>query len=277
MIFDILTIFPAMFESPLRESIMGKAIERGLVKARLHNIRDYATDKHQMTDDRPFGGGEGMVMKPEPIVSALDELKREEPKPWVVLLSPQGRMFSQELAWQLSRLDRLVLICGRYEGVDERVGAHFTDDVVSIGDYVLTGGELAAMVVIDAVTRLIAGVLGNEASASAESFAEPLLEYPQYTRPQEFHGYRGPDVLLSGHHELIHRWRRGQALLRTKLHRPDLFARFNPTPDDLKLLRAAEEESFKERSGKNEEVSDVQKSDSALCSSGALPCFESKG
>ena len=277
MIFDILTIFPAMFESPLRESILGKAIERGLVKARLHNIRDYATDKHQMTDDRPFGGGEGMVMKPEPIVSALEDLKREGPRPWVVLLSPQGRMFNQEIAWELSRRERLALICGRYEGVDERVRIHFTDDVISIGDYVLTGGELAAMVVVDGVTRLIAGVLGNEASASVESFAEPLLEYPQYTRPQDFRGYRVPDVLLSGHHELINRWRRGQALLRTKLHRPDLFARFKPTPDDLNLLFTAEEEALRERSGRDEEISDVQQSDSALCGPGALPCSESKG
>jgi tRNA (guanine37-N1)-methyltransferase len=277
MIFDILTIFPGMFESPLRESIMGKAIERGLVKARLYNIRDYATDKHQMTDDRPFGGGEGMVMKPEPIVSALDELKREEPKPWVVLLSPQGRLFSQDVAWQLSRMERLVLICGRYEGVDERVADHFTDDVISIGDYVLTGGELAAMVVIDAVTRLIPGVLGNEASASVESFAEPLLEYPQYTRPREFQGHRVPDVLLSGNHEVIHRWRRGQALLRTKLHRPDLFARLKPAPDDLKLLKAAEEAFFKDQSGRSEDIFDVHESSSTLCGSGALPCFESKG
>lgn len=277
MIFDILTIFPGMFESPLHESILGKAIERGLIEARTHNIRNWATDKHQMTDDRPFGGGEGMVMKPEPLVSALDELKLEEPEPWVVLLSPQGRVFTQELAWQLSRLPRLILICGRYEGVDERVAEHFANDCISIGDYVLTGGELAAMVVLDAVTRLIPGVLGNEASASAESFTEPLLEYPQYTRPQEFRGHRVPDVLLSGHHEVIQRWRRGQALLRTKLHRPDLFARLHPTPDDLKLLRVAEEESFKERSGRNEEISDGSKCDSALCGSGALPCFESKG
>jgi len=258
MIFDILTIFPGMFESPLHESILGKAIERGCIKARVHNIRDYAVDKHQMTDDRPFGGGEGMVMKPEPIVSALDELKQEEPEPRVVLLSPQGRLFNQELAWQLSRLPRLILICGRYEGVDERVATRFTDDMISIGDYVLTGGELAAMVVIDAITRLIPGVLGNESSASVESFAEPLLEYPQYTRPQEFRGYRVPAVLLSGHHEVIQRWRRGEALLRTKMRRPDLFARLHPSSEDLKLLDAAEEAYSKEYSERNEENIDAQ-------------------
>lgn len=266
-----------MFESPLRESIMGKAVERGFVEARILNIRDYATDKHQMTDDRPFGGGEGMVMKPEPIVGALEDLKREGPRPHVVLLSPQGRLFSQEMAWQLSRLPRVAFICGRYEGVDERIAAHYVDDLVSIGDYVLTGGELAAMVIIDAVTRLIPGVLGNESSASVESFAEPLLEFPQYTRPREFRNYPVPDILLSGNHEAIGRWRRGQALLRTRMRRPDLFARFNPTPADLKLLCAAEEEFLKERAGRSEEVSDVEQSDTALCGPGALSRFESKG
>lgn len=254
MIFDILTIFPGMFESPLRESILGKACERGILTARLHNIRDHAVDRHQMTDDRPFGGGEGMVMKPEPIVSALDDLRGEAPEPWVVLLSPQGRLFGQEIAWDLSRRPRVILICGRYEGVDERVADHFIDDLISLGDYVLTGGELAAMVLVDAVTRLIPGVLGNEASASAESFAEPLLEHPQYTRPQIFRGHRVPEILLSGHHEAIQQWRRGQSLLRTKLRRPDLFARLHLTPEDGKLLRGAEEELVTQRPGGSEEA-----------------------
>jgi tRNA (guanine37-N1)-methyltransferase len=240
MIFDILTIFPEIFTSPLQESILGKARDRGLIDVRLHNIRDYATDKHQMTDDRPFGGGEGMVMKPEPIVHALEAVKAEEPAPRVLLLSPQGRLFTQELARELSRMPRLILICGRYEGVDERVAAQFADDEVSIGDYVLTGGEFAAMVMVDAITRLIPGVLGNDASAGADSFVEPLLEYPQYTRPQEFRGLKVPDVLLSGHHAVIHRWRRGQALARTRRRRPDLFARLTLTPEDLKLLSEAE-------------------------------------
>jgi tRNA (guanine37-N1)-methyltransferase len=242
MIFEILTLFPGMFVSPLGESILGKARERGLIQVRVHNIRDYATDKHQITDDRPFGGGEGMVMKPEPIVRLLDSLRREEPPPWVVLLSPQGRPFEQECAWRWSTRPRLVLICGRYEGVDERVAEHFADEEISLGDYVLTGGELPAMVVLDAVTRLVPGVLGNAASATTESFVELVLEYPQYTRPREFRGYQVPEILLSGDHAAIHRWRRGQALLRTRLRRPDLFARLELTPQDGKLLRQAEDE-----------------------------------
>jgi tRNA (guanine37-N1)-methyltransferase len=240
MIFDVLTLFPSMFSAPLDESILGKASERGLIQIQLHSIRDYAVDKHQITDDRPFGGGEGMVMKPEPIMKALDQLREKPPQPRVLLLSPQGRLFNQELAWVLSRMQRLVLICGRYEGVDERVALHAADDEISIGDYVLTGGELAAMVVIDAVSRLIPGVVGNAASIESDTFAEPVLEYPQYTRPQEWRGYRVPDVLLSGNHQAIKEWRRGQALLRTKLRRPDLFARLQLSPSDLELLRAAE-------------------------------------
>jgi tRNA (guanine37-N1)-methyltransferase len=243
MIFEILTLFPGMFESPLRESIVGKAQERGLIYIRVHNIRDYATDKHQVTDDRPFGGGEGMVMKPEPIVRLLDTLRTEEPQPWVVLLSPQGRVFQQECAWRWSTLPRLALICGRYEGVDERVAEVFTDEQISLGDYVLTGGELAAMVVVDAVTRLLPGVLGNAASPRVESFSEPVLEFPQYTRPRDFRGHRVPEVLLSGDHEAIQRWRRGEALLRTKLRRPDLFARLELTQQDSKLLHQAEKKS----------------------------------
>lgn len=242
MIFEILTLFPGMFVSPLRESILGKARERGLIQVRVHNIRDYATDKHQITDDRPFGGGEGMVMKPEPIVRLLDALKTEEPPPWVVLLSPQGHVFQQECAGRWSTLPRLVLVCGRYEGVDERVAEHFADEEVSLGDYVLTGGELPAMVILDAVTRLLPDVLGNAASVATESFVEPVLEYPQYTRPREFRGHRVPGILLSGDHAAIQRWRRGQALLRTRLRRPDLFARLELAPLDVKLLRQAEEE-----------------------------------
>lgn len=240
MIFDILTLFPAMFESPLRESILGKAAERGFIRVRVYNIRDYTTDKHLMADDRPFGGGEGMVMKPEPIVRALEELDREQPPARKVLLSPQGRLFNQEIARELSLVPRLVLVCGRYEGVDERIAEHYVDEEISVGDYILTGGELAAMIVLDAVTRLIPGVLGNDASAQSESFVGHILEYPQYTRPQEFRGYRVPDILLSGHHEAIHKWRRGQALLRTKLRRPDLFARLELTGEDLHLLHSAE-------------------------------------
>lgn len=241
MIFDILTLFPRMFDSPMGESILGKAVDRGLIQVRVHNIRDWATDKHQITDDRPFGGGEGMVMKPEPIVGALDDLVESRPAPRVLLLTPQGRLFTQEIARALSAVPRLILICGRYEGVDERVGQYFADDQISVGDFVLSGGELAAMIVVDAVARLVPGVLGNAASPGRESFTEGLLEYPQYTRPQEYRGYRVPDVLLSGHHDVIEKWRRGQALLRTRTRRPDLFDRFSPTREDLKLLREAEE------------------------------------
>jgi tRNA (guanine37-N1)-methyltransferase len=249
MIFDILTLFPAMFDSPLRESILGKALERRLITVRLHNIRDHATDKHQVTDDRPFGGGEGMVMKPEPIVAALDGLRAAGPEPRVVLLSPQGRLFHQDIARALSLLPRVVLICGRYEGVDERVARHFVDEEISVGDYILTGGELAAMVVVDAVARLIPGVLGNVASAHRESFHEPLLDYPQYTRPQHFRGLEVPRVLLSGNHQAIHRWRRGQMLLRTQRRRPDLFARLRLSGEDQELLRIAAEEWAEEASG----------------------------
>ena len=241
MVFDILTIFPDMFTSPLNESILGKGRERGLINVRVHNIRDFAKDKHQMTDDRPFGGGEGMVMKPEPIVEALEHLAEDGPEPHVALLSPQGGLFNQAVARRLSALPRLVLICGRYEGVDERVAEHFVDEEICIGDYVLTGGEFSALVVLDAVARLIPGVLGNAASVETESFVEPLLEYPQYTRPQDFRGHKTPEVLLSGHHEAIERWRRGQALLRTKQRRPDLFARLELSKDDLGLLHQAEE------------------------------------
>lgn len=242
MIFDILTIFPAMFDSPLGESIVGKARERGLVQVRLHNIRDYAMDKHQMTDDRPFGGGEGMVMKPEPIVAALRAVENDGPPARTILLSPQGRLFNQEVARELSLLPRIVLICGRYEGVDERVAAQYTDEQISIGDYILTGGELAAMILVDALTRLIPGALGNIDSALTDSFSEPVLEYPQYTRPQIFEGQGVPEVLLSGNHELIRRWRRGHALLRTQMRRPDLFARLNLSFEDIALLEAAREE-----------------------------------
>ncbi len=245
MVFEILTIFPAMFESPLDESILGKARERGLIDVRMHNIRDYALDKHQMTDDRPFGGGEGMVMKPEPIVAALAAVKDDGPPARTILLTPQGRLFTQEIARELSGLSRLILVCGRYEGVDERVAEHFTDDQLSVGDYILTGGELAAMIVVDAVTRLLPGALGNADSACADSFSEPVLEFPQYTRPQDFGGLAVPRVLLSGNHEVIRQWRRGQALLRTKIRRPDLFARLELSDQDLALLEAAAEEARK--------------------------------
>jgi tRNA (guanine37-N1)-methyltransferase len=265
-----------MFESPLSESIVGKGQERGLIRIRVHNIRDFAKDKHQITDDRPFGGGEGMVMKPEPIVDALDRLREEGPAPRTVLLTPQGRLFNQTVARRFSELPRLILICGRYEGVDERVAEHFVDDQISVGDFILTGGELGAMIVVDAVARLIPGVLGNAASAETESFVEHALEYPQYTRPQEFRGFKAPEVLLSGHHGIIAKWRRGQALLRTKLRRPDLFARLQLCAEDRKLLRQAEEEC--ELKSRMVEIKNAQESSGAfLPCAGASPGVESKG
>ncbi len=241
MIFEVLSIFPDMFTSPLAASILGKARQRGLIRVRVHDIRRFARDKHQTTDDRPYGGGEGMVMKPEPLVAAIEALSEEPPPPRVILMSPQGRLFDQTTAEELSGLDRLVLVCGRYEGVDERVAEHFVDDQLSIGDYVLTGGELAALVVIDAVTRLLPGVLGNEDSPGRESFIEPLLEYPHYTRPREFRGYRVPEVLLSGNHEAIRRWRRAQSLQRTRERRPDLFGQVRLSEEDRHLLRRVDD------------------------------------
>ncbi|GKT07935.1 tRNA (guanine-N(1)-)-methyltransferase [Desulforhabdus sp. TSK] len=274
MIFDILTLFPAMFAAPMGQSILGKAQARGLVEVRVHNIRDYATDKHQMTDDRPFGGGEGMVMKPEPLVSAIESLQQETPRPWVVLLTPQGRLFSQAIAWELSHKTRVLFICGRYEGVDERVAEYYTDDQISIGDYVLTGGELAAMVLTDAVARLIPGVLGNEASTATESFNEPILEHPQYTRPRDFRGQGIPEILLSGNHEAIESWRRGQALYRTRQRRPDLFAKLILSRRDEELLRRAEEEN--EIHSRKSVPTDDQENGFALCRIGALSGSESQ-
>jgi tRNA (guanine37-N1)-methyltransferase len=273
MIFEILTLFPGMFASPLQDSILGKALQRELIEVRLHNIRDYAVDKHQMTDDRPFGGGEGMVMKPEPIAAALDDLHDQGPPPRVILLTPQGRLFHQEVARELSQCSRLVLVCGRYEGVDERIARYYVDDELSLGDYILTGGELAAMVVIDAVARLLPGVLGNAASAETDSFAEPILEYPQYTRPQEFRGHSVPDILLSGNHQAIRRWRQGQALLRTQLRRPDLFTRLHLSAEDGSLLSQAREESARESAGLG--IAGENREDTALSGLGALPGGES--
>ena len=218
--FDILTLFPEMFGGPLGHSILGRASERGLIDIHLTDIRDFATDRHRTVDDYPYGGGPGMVMKPEPIFAAVEAVAREGSP--IILLSPRGRLFTQRVAMELAEREQLVLICGHYEGVDERVREHLATDELSIGDYVLTGGELAAMVVVDAVGRLVPGVLGDDESADDESHAQGLLEYPHYTRPPEFRGWRVPDVLLSGNHAEIARWRRRQALLATARHRPDL-------------------------------------------------------
>jgi tRNA (guanine37-N1)-methyltransferase len=236
---DILTIFPEMLRSPLEHSILKRAREAGRLDVRLINIRDFSTDKHRTTDDIPYGGGAGMVMKPEPIFRAVEQIAAgaESAGPGrIILMTPQGEPFTQERARELSQEDHLVLLCGRYEGVDERVREHLVTDELSIGDYVLTGGELPALVVLDAVARLIPGVLGDEDSPQYDSFTDDLLEYPQYTRPADFRGWTVPDVLLSGHHEEVARWRQRQSLLRTLLRRPDLFRRHKLTEEDLTLL-----------------------------------------
>jgi tRNA (guanine37-N1)-methyltransferase len=217
---DVLTLFPGMFAGPLDESIIKRARESGKLEFCIHNLRDYAHDRHKTVDDRPFGGGPGMLLKPEPLFEAVEDLTRENTR--VILLSPSGRVFNQAIARELSDLEHLLLISGHYEGFDERVRAELADDELSIGDYVLTNGALPAMVVIDSVTRLLPGVLGDEESAHEESFSHGLLEYPQYTRPAEFRGLKVPEVLLSGNHAEIARWRAGQARERTEERRPDL-------------------------------------------------------
>ncbi|MCX6021971.1 MAG: tRNA (guanosine(37)-N1)-methyltransferase TrmD [Chloroflexi bacterium] len=239
---DILTLFPEMFQGPFDASIIKRAIERGVISVHLHNIRDWAFDKHHVTDDYTFGGGPGMLMKPEPLFAATEAvLAMAEPSERgevpVVLMTPQGRRFTQQVADEFARHPRLVLLCGHYEGVDERVRRHLATDEISIGDYVLTGGELPAMVVTDTLARRIPGVLGSSASSHDESIASGLLEYPQWTRPAEFRGWTVPDMLLSGNHGAVDRWRREQALMRTALRRPDLLPTAPLTPADLKFLR----------------------------------------
>ena len=219
---DVLTLFPAMFAGPLDESIIKRAREAGRLDLALHNLRDYAHDHHKTVDDRPFGGGPGMLLKPEPIFEAVESLARDNTR--VILLSPAGRRFSQAIAQELAGREHLLMVCGHYEGFDERVREQLADDELSIGDYVLTNGALPVMVIIDAVTRLLPGVLGDEDSAREDSFSQGLLEYPQYTRPAEFRGMKVPEVLLSGNHAEIARWRAEQARLRTKERRPDLLS-----------------------------------------------------
>jgi tRNA (guanine37-N1)-methyltransferase len=239
MIIDILTIFPGMVAGPITESIIGKAIDRKLIDIRVINIRDYAADPHRTTDDRPFGGGSGMVMKPEPLVAAIGDVRENDPAAKVILLSPQGKLFDQDIAFELSRLNHICLVCGRYEGVDERIRNHYVDDEISIGDYVLTGGELPALVIVDAVARLLPGVLGSNESLNEESFIAGLLEYPHYTRPEIFGDHRVPDILLSGNHGAIRRWRRQQALIRTWQRRPDLLEKSQLSREDEELLAEA--------------------------------------
>ncbi len=258
MRFDIFTLFPRIFDSPLQESILKRAMDAGLLEVQLHNIRDYTTDKHHVTDDYPYGGGGGMVMKPEPVFSAVEtvlgirdqgsgnreqglEIGDQRSGIPIILLTPQGRTFNQDLAWELAKYDRIALICGRYEGFDERIREHLATDEISIGDYVLTGGELAALVILDAVIRLQPGVLGDPGGPIDDSHSSGLLEYPHYTRPPEFRGWHVPELLVSGDHGKVDRWRREQALLRTRQRRPDLLERAELSEADRAFLRHIEQ------------------------------------
>jgi tRNA (guanine37-N1)-methyltransferase len=233
---DVLTLFPGMFAGPLDESIVQRARASGRLELQLHNLRDYTHDRHRTVDDRPFGGGPGMLLKPEPIFEAVEHLRREDTR--VVLMCPTGRVFTQALARELAALPHLLLLCGSYEGVDERVREALIQDEISIGDYVLTNGALPAMVVIDAVTRLLPGVLGDDHSAVDESFSHGWLEYPQYTRPADFRGMQVPEILLSGHHAEIEKWRRAQSRQRTLARRPDLIepSPLTAAPDNLETI-----------------------------------------
>jgi len=233
--FDLFTLLPAVCAAYTQESILKRAQAAGLVEINIHNIRDYAAGKHQVTDDLPYGGGGGMVMKPEPVFAAVESVLAGD-RPPIILLTPQGRLLTQAVAQELARHPRLVLICGRYEGFDERIREHLATDEISIGDYVLTGGELAALAVVDAVTRLLPGALGDETGAQDDSHASGLLEYPHYTRPSEFRGWPVPEPLLSGNHALIARWRRQQALRRTFLRRPEMLLKLELSEEDKIFL-----------------------------------------
>jgi len=236
MRFDILSIFPEMFTFLIDYGIVGRAVERGKIEINVVNIRDFGEGPHLMTDDRPFGGGDGMVMKPEPIFRTLESIPTLKGKRKVVLLTPQGQLFDQSIALSLSKLQQMILVCGRYEGVDERIRSRYVDMEISIGDYILTGGELPAMIIVEAVSRLIPGILGGERSNLEESFEDCLLEYPQYTRPRVFKGDEVPPVLLSGDHKKIRLWRRAQSIKRTLEKRPDLLKRANLSEIDKSIL-----------------------------------------
>jgi tRNA (guanine37-N1)-methyltransferase len=243
--FEVLTLFPGMLEGPLNESILRRGREKGLLNVTVRNIRDYTEDKHKTADDSPYGGGAGMVLKPEPIFKAFEALKTEYPGEefLTILLSPQGRLFNQKRAGELSgEKRRIVLLCGHYEAIDERVIDALVDEELSIGDYVLTGGELAALVVVDAAARLLPGVLGDEESACRDSFGKGLLDHPHYTRPADFRGMKVPDVLLSGNHAEIEKWRRREALKATLLKRPDLLETADLTDEDREMLEELKRE-----------------------------------
>jgi len=234
--FDILSVFPEMFQSTLDSSLIKKSIGKGLVEVNLHNIRDYTRDKHRTTDDTPYGGGGGMVMKVEPVACALKAIAPAGDKACVILLSPQGEPFKQKIAEDLSHYSRIVLICGHYEGIDERIRRHLVDREISIGDYVLSGGELPAMIVVDAVSRLVPGFVGNSESVLYDSFSTGLLEGPHYTKPREYEGWKVPEVLLSGHQKKIDEWRRRESLRRTLNRRPDMLRQADLTEEDTRVL-----------------------------------------
>jgi tRNA (guanine37-N1)-methyltransferase len=235
---DIVTIFPGMVESALAEGVLGRAIAGGVLDVRVHDLRDYATDRHRVVDDMPFGGGPGMVLKPEPLFAAVEGIAAARGTPGAVILtSPDGDRFTHATAERLKVLDHLVILCGRYEGVDERVRTGLATEALSIGDYVLSGGELAALVILDSVGRLVPGVVGDEASVARDTFTRGLLDYPQYTRPAEFRGMRVPPVLLSGHHGEIERWRRREALARTLAERPEMLETASLDATDQALLK----------------------------------------
>jgi tRNA (guanine37-N1)-methyltransferase len=242
MRFDVFTLLPETFIPYLRASVLQKAAERGLLEFHTHNIRDYAHDRHRTTDDTPYGGGGGMVMKPEPVFEAVESVLGAPPACPVILLTPQGRLFNQKIAMELAAHERIALICGRYEGVDERIREHLASDEISIGDYVLTGGELPALILIDAISRFIPGVLGDPSGAEDDSHASGLLEYPHYTRPPEFRGWSVPEVLLSGNHGKITKWRREQSLRRTLSKRPDMLENAPLTAADKKILETIAKE-----------------------------------
>jgi tRNA (guanine37-N1)-methyltransferase len=245
VIFDVLTLFPALINAPVQESILGRAIDQGLLQVRAHNLRDWAEGRHQTTDDAPYGGGDGMVMKPEPVARAVADLKRLSPTSKVLLMTPQGRPFKQQDARELASAAGLIFLCGRYEGFDERIRQSLVDAEYSIGDFVVTGGELPALIMIDAIARQLPGVLGSTGSAEIDSFADGLLEYPQYTRPAEFAGLRVPEVLLSGDHGRIAQWRREQQLQRTLQRRPDLLEKASLSKTDKEILERLQQQDRK--------------------------------
>ncbi len=249
---DVISLLPRVFEAYWQESMLGRAQQAGLLQCRAHQVRDFAHDKHHLTDDAPYGGGVGMVMKPEPIFAAVESVREGGPRELIVVMAPTGEPFTQALAAELAAgYDHLIVICGRYEAMDERVHTHLAQREISIGDYVLTGGELPALVVIDAVARLRPGMLGGEGAAEEESFITGLLEFPQYTRPPVFREWAVPDVLLSGHHEAIRQWRREQSLRRTLERRPDLLARAPLTPEDQRLLERLQQAACRQEDNVN--------------------------